>query len=509
MVAAAGDVPGLAAIVPIAAINHWYGYAYQDGVRYLANSENPADEGFDTPLGFDFGFGRTPPDRPLAAQAMLDRMKPCDAAEHTERAYATDPRYDAFWLERDYRKDAARFRVPAFVVHGWQDYNVKQSEGVDLFEAIPVDDPATPAAEGVPFKLAHFHQAAHDDGGGDEYDERLEKFFARTLKGEANGIELEPAVRTQTRSGTTPGEFERTTAWPPPGTGTVTLRLGDLKGTGESFTDTGATTEESALASGLAARPDAVAYVTEPLAEPMRLAGSAVLRARVTVDDSAGHLNATLADVAPDGSATAIARGHHNIRFRDGLAEPKPIPAGEPVEARVRMSPQDQTVEAGHSLGLIVTGSNVAWAVPVTGRRTFALDLAGSRLELPVVGAAQSPPPALTRKPRLTVRLRRAGPGRVRVTGVASPRALLRVTLRGPRRVIVSRRILVPPRGRYKLHLRVRARRVRAVVRGAGLVARSGVIRVRVPTRCGGRRRPSRPRGGSGGSGRPKARCRR
>src|SRR3954466_15396746 len=46
MVAARGaDAPGLAAIVPQAAINHWYGYAYQDGVRFFGNSEEPTDEG--------------------------------------------------------------------------------------------------------------------------------------------------------------------------------------------------------------------------------------------------------------------------------------------------------------------------------------------------------------------------------------------------------------------------------------------------------------------------------
>ena len=62
MVAARGsDAPGLAAIVPELAISRWYGYAYSAGVRYFGNSERPTDEGFDTPLAFDFGITRTPP----------------------------------------------------------------------------------------------------------------------------------------------------------------------------------------------------------------------------------------------------------------------------------------------------------------------------------------------------------------------------------------------------------------------------------------------------------------
>jgi acyl-CoA thioester hydrolase len=57
------------------------------------------------------------------------------------RGYDRSPDYDAFWLERDYRKDARRFRVPALIAHGWQDYNVKQEEGVELFKRLDGSPP--------------------------------------------------------------------------------------------------------------------------------------------------------------------------------------------------------------------------------------------------------------------------------------------------------------------------------------------------------------------------------
>ena len=45
------------------------------------NSEVPTDEGFDTPLAFDFGLTRTPPTHPDAAAPTLpDRVSPCDGA---------------------------------------------------------------------------------------------------------------------------------------------------------------------------------------------------------------------------------------------------------------------------------------------------------------------------------------------------------------------------------------------------------------------------------------------
>ncbi|MEA2273591.1 MAG: X-Pro dipeptidyl-peptidase, partial [Solirubrobacteraceae bacterium] len=111
MVAARGpDVPALRAIVPESAINHWYGYAYQDGVRYFGNTQVPTDEGVDTPLGFDFAIARTPPDQPTDpafATALAGRYMPCDSVDHTMHGYSATPDYDDFWLQRDYRKDAA------------------------------------------------------------------------------------------------------------------------------------------------------------------------------------------------------------------------------------------------------------------------------------------------------------------------------------------------------------------------------------------------------------------
>ena len=147
MVAArSAQAPGLAGIVPIAAISRWYGYAYSDGIRYSGNSQRPTDEGADTPLAFDFGFGRTPPTDPAALDAARDRIRPCDADLHTQKGYDSSPDYDAFWLERDYRKDAERFAVPALIAHGWQDYNVKQEEGVELFKALD----GAPVQEALP-----------------------------------------------------------------------------------------------------------------------------------------------------------------------------------------------------------------------------------------------------------------------------------------------------------------------------------------------------------------------
>src|SRR3954447_23062843 len=237
MVAVRGDdVPGLAAIVPQSAINHWYGYAYQDGVRYSDNTDNPSDEGIDTPLGFDFGLARTPPTNPdadSAADLPAGRYNPCDSADHTAHGYDSTPDYDDFWLQRDYLSGAANVRVPVLVTHGWQDYNVKQSEGIDFYEAL---GPRTP------FKKLFMFQGTHEGAPKDAYGPVLERFFARTLKGVDNGIDREPAVLTQGRAGLTPDkDFRAEGAWPLPGTHGLALALGrEAGGHGVLATSAGA-----------------------------------------------------------------------------------------------------------------------------------------------------------------------------------------------------------------------------------------------------------------------------
>ena len=401
MLAADGDVPGLAAIVPIAAISRWYGYAYQSGVRYAGNTDTPTDEGLDTPLGFDFGFGRTPPpdpSRPQAPQALFDRTRPCDSVAHTQQGYARDPDYTAFWRERDYLARASAFRVPVLLAHGWQDYNVKQSEGTDLYEAIPVDDPSTAAAEGVPFKRLYMFQDTHAYPNGEEWAPLLRRFLARTLKGEDNGVDREEPVQTFARDHASAETTARDeSAWPPAGTGERRYRLGRSGGAGvlarsaakgtDTFTDLSTTTEEVARRR-FGDELSWLAYETAPLTADMRLAGSPQLDVVARIAGARAQLDAVLVDLAPDGTSTVISRGFSDVRYRDGLESRTAIPQDADVRARVRLAPQDQVVRAGHRIGLIVSGSNTAWAVPDDPGARFGVRLGpgGSELRLPVVG---------------------------------------------------------------------------------------------------------------------------
>ena len=385
MVAARGaDVPGLAAIVPIAAISRWYGYAYGGGVRYFLNSERPTDEGIDTPLAFDFGLARTPPidpSDPLFAEKLASRANPCESADHTVKGYDRTPDYDGFWLERDYRKDAANVRAAALVAHGWQDYNVKQEEGVDLYRALT----------NTPFKRLYMWQAGHSTPGAANWQPLLDRFFDHTLLGVDNGVDTEPPVITEGRSATRKSTGFRTeTAWPPPGTRSTRLfltadgALARRAATGsDSFTDVSTSTEERSTRMP-AAESDWLFFQGAPLTEARRMTGAARLDLSLTVDREHAHLTPLLVDVAPDGTTKTVSRGFLNLLYRDGLATAKDIPPDEPIRATVTFKPQDQAFEAGHRIGLIVQGSNTVWALPDDPGARFRVEFGRSALLLPL-----------------------------------------------------------------------------------------------------------------------------
>jgi X-Pro dipeptidyl-peptidase len=438
MVAARGDdVPALKAIVPIAAISRWYGYAFNSGVRYFLNSRVPTDEGIDTPILFDLMDGRgviADPEDPYFAEIAQDRAGECGIVSHTQQGYSRSPDYGPFWQERDYRKDAAKFRAAVFLVHGWQDYNVKQVEGLALYDALPVDDPATPERDGVPFKKLWLTQSSHAGGSGAGYQQALDRFWARTLKGTDNGIESDPPVRTLGRTSAGAAASARNEAsWPPAGTQTLSLHMdrefntlpgspaphsfwdstgeyGALvldapkEGIGWGMGSAVATSEEVTTKDPMnrviteqgGQKVQGHGYVSlyhesKPLTAPLRIAGAAELDTWVNPITPGEHLTPVLVEVLPDGTMNVVERGFLNLDYRDGLATAKPATGWQ--HAVVRFLPQDYTFSAGSRVGLLLQSTNTVWAVPgnpgfisiADGPIAGVAGSTGTTLRLPVV----------------------------------------------------------------------------------------------------------------------------
>ncbi len=306
--------------------------------------------------------------------------------EHTEEGYSRNPDYDSFWRERDYRRHADDFRAAVLLAHGWQDFNVKQEEGTELWRRIPVDRPRTDRVEGVPFKLMYLTQGSHGGAtGGEQWADLLSRFLAHTLKGHATGIRSEGPVITQgeTSSGVT--RFRTLGDYPAPRLDPTTLWLRDgdtLTGSPAkrrhttTYVETGTSTEEAT---------PGVTYRTRPTRAATRLVGSPTLRTRVRVSGPTMHLTPVLYDEAPDGSRHVIARGFQHVDYREGLGAARPDP-GSWLDVKVRLLPVDYTLERGHRFTLAVQSSNTVWAVPGNPGTVDVRDGGrGSRLVLPTL----------------------------------------------------------------------------------------------------------------------------
>jgi X-Pro dipeptidyl-peptidase len=393
-IAAAVEAPEhLTTIVPQVAIDRWYDYSYGGGIRYFLNSEDPSDEGFDTPLAFDFGFGFLPPadvsNPELWSEAIATRMNPCERLLHTERAYDPDPVYDEFWDERDYRALADRIEASVLIEGGWLDHNVKHWGSTQLFLALPADHP----------KKLVMGQWAHTSSRFSDAQDLRHAWFDHWLLGLDTGVMDLPSVDTQlnTQSG---DEREQEPAWPPPGTTELTLPLvprvdddGDaakgqlaLLGQDEAtYTDDNkALTEEQMLAEFGSSH---LLFLSAPVGRDVRISGQATIDLLASSTATETHYTTFLFDEAPDGSRSIISRGFLNARNRDSLRVSEPVTPDEPYRAPVPVWDVDWLLADGHRLGVAVASSNVAWVLPDQTRSTNTLELGeagASVLRLPV-----------------------------------------------------------------------------------------------------------------------------
>jgi X-Pro dipeptidyl-peptidase len=305
-----------------------------------------------------------------------------------------------------------------FVVHGVNDLNVTTPQFAAWWQEL--------AEHRVPRKI-WLHRTGHVDPFDvrrAEWVDTLHEWFDYWLQGLPNGAPAEPRATLETA----PGVFTEARDWPLPGTRDVSVRLGSGPA---SYTDA-SLTEDAAVASPSTEVPGRLAVLYGPLATPLRLSGSPAVRLRVRVDRPTTQLTARLVDYGTAtrvdyrrgegvrtlttescwGSSTpaddacyrdvaervvttdheVLTRGwldaaHHvSLRFTTPLRPDRWYTVTVPINA------YDVTVPAGHTLGLILTQSDPQFTeAPNTGA-TVTVDLAASRLTLPVTGRATLPP---------------------------------------------------------------------------------------------------------------------
>lgn len=395
--------PHLTTIVPEAAINHWYGYAYSGGIRYFLQNgflghQGPGaitDEGVDTPAAFDFGLAVVPAptdvQNPNWAERVQSSMTPCDEITHTEHGYDDTPDYDKFWVERDYLKDAAKVTIPVLVAGNWGDWNVKQEESWDWFNALKNSEKRVlymgPTTSG------------HGTPPDADFDKTVNEWMDHYLMGTDNGIEKMPSVVTQTSDLTGAGKIYRGA----PKVRNVTLYtqqvpltqpgeypwsllptkpreyygLGPKPDDRASFPSTNVNTESHALHHGRS-NHDWYWFESPMLSKNLRIFGAPKFQIYNTVGRKWVTVTPTLADVDHDAMVMAagthvattdpnmivgITRGWLDSRYRNGLDKQVDLEPNKPWLADITGKPVDYTFLAGHSIGLNIQTEILEWSI--------------------------------------------------------------------------------------------------------------------------------------------------
>ena len=316
---------------------------------------------------------------PLREQTVLARHAPyyLDWLEHSA--------YDDYWRRWSIDEDYSRIEVPALHVAGWWD--VFLSGSVANFAGLS-------ALGGAAQKLLvgpwyHCPWTPLDPSGPSGYviDEWQLRWLDHFMKGRETGVLDAPATVWVEGEG-----WRDLDGWPPSpsrptdwflhsggransafGDGTLSLEPpGDEPADvfvydpsfpapsrgGHSCCIEDVTPMGPAAQNATEALGTVLVYTSAPLERDLVLVGDAsvILHAASSARDT--DFTARLCAVAPDGRSTNLQEGIVRARFRDSLAEAKPLRPGEVYEYRIALGPLGVRIAAGHRLRLDVSSSD-------------------------------------------------------------------------------------------------------------------------------------------------------
>jgi X-Pro dipeptidyl-peptidase len=401
-------VAGLTTIVPISAISTWYEYSRSNGIRF--NTNYPAS----------LANTVTNPDRRAYCSPIREYFNANDGDETGD--------YTPFWAERDYLKDVGNVGTSVFAIHGLQDDNVKTDDFAKWWDAL--------AAREVPRKIWLTGTGHIDpfDFRRAEWVSAIHRWFDYWLQGYPNGIMDDPMADVEVAADVweTYGDWpvpgtEDVNVWLRPGEGAGTLALTPVAGKPQtrSFTDTPSQSETTAITNPEAASASRLAFLSQPLAQDLRVSGAPRITVRATSSLDTAYLGAILVDYGTktrisrsgDGITTGtvedcwgassasddpcyrqvskrlqtssqwrVARGILDGQNRNSYAAAEPLVPGEEYDFTFRLYPNDYTFSAGSRIGVILVGSYPSYSVPLSTRPTLTVDLKQTRIVLPVEG---------------------------------------------------------------------------------------------------------------------------
>jgi X-Pro dipeptidyl-peptidase len=378
--AATTGVEGLVTIVPVAPCTSWYLYYRSNGlVRHPGGYL-----GEDVDVIYDFIASGHPDRREWCKKHVRDDV----LMRHQDRQTGD---FNEFWQSRDYLQ-LDRWRATMLMAHGWNDWNVMPEHSVRLYAALK--------QKGIPC-MAYFHQAAH---GGDPPAKLLNRWLTRWLFDVQNGIEADPKAWI-VREGDRTSSPTAYPDYPHPDAKLVTLlpqaggnAVGALVHDGKPATGIETVVDDVAVSGAelakAASSPHRLLFATPKLAVPLHLSGTPRLQIRVACDRPATNLSVWLVSLpwtdARKLTDDVVTRGWADPQNHGSLSRSEPLQPGRFHDLSFELQPDDQILAAGEQLGLMIFASDRDFTLwPAAGTK-LQIDLAGTSLQLPVVGGVEA-----------------------------------------------------------------------------------------------------------------------
>ncbi|WBQ05135.1 Xaa-Pro dipeptidyl-peptidase [Kribbella sp. CA-293567] len=400
---AATGVAGLKTIVPISAISSWYDYSRSGGVPYSMD--------YMPWLGGYVGHDSPACD---AVRADLGEQDDDETGDYTK-----------FWAERDYVKDTRKVKASVFVTHGLSDYNVQTNHFAQWWDALARNNVKRKIWLGLEDHVDPFEFRR------DEWVSELHKWFDYWLMGLPNDVMRGPQATVETA----PDVWKNYSTWPATQkTVPVPLAAGKLGSFGKgtvSITDETSLTEDDIVATPSEEIAGRQMFLSAPLPAAIRVSGTPTVTLRVKSDSATTPVTARLIEYGEaerysgvrrtttstcEGSSVEyddacyftvekqteqsdhgiVSRGWVDAAHSSSLSKPKPLAPGKWANVTVPLRAQDEVIPKGRVLGLAVTLSDTEWTTPNTSGATIDIDLAGSKLNLPITVGKVNPPAART-----------------------------------------------------------------------------------------------------------------
>jgi X-Pro dipeptidyl-peptidase len=340
MVATTG-VEGLKAIVPIAAISNWYDYYRANGL--VVNPGGYIGEDADV-LGYFIM-------RKGSCQTQLDRITKTMGREHGD--------FSSFWQARDYLPKIKDIKAATFIIHGQNDWNVKQKHAIQLWEGL----------EGVAPRRIFLHRGGHGSTWNHQVPRKLQAWFDHFLEGEENGINNGPQVEVELPDGTLVVQRE----WPHENAQDHRLYLSSqstltLKASAReilSLMDNGRTQKVEGLIENPTQRNDGrLIFLSAPMERSQLLSGTPKVHLELAImNRKAANLTIAVVEYDKQGRGRIITRGWADPQNYRDITRGESLIPGKTYQLSFELEPKQYRLKSGSRLGILIASTDYEYTL--------------------------------------------------------------------------------------------------------------------------------------------------